>query len=102
MKYADFFWRHEPFTSAKCSQCGIPLRRSRSVFLVLPSLVLALGVAIPSALHLSDAAALSKPAGILIAVGLFVAGVLLTNVLAYHFVGWVPKEAPAPSYNDDA
>ncbi len=102
MTYQHFFWKHEPFTHATCGTCTVALRRSRTVFLSLPCLLLFIGGALLLVLRLYHATVLSKDAGLFIGVAVVVAGALLTNYLSFRFVGWAPATALPRTPRGDA
>lgn len=92
MPYRRFLREAEPTRISRCSNCGVPLKRNRSVWLLL---VASAAVAIPI-LIVGIPFILARWGGavLLVAMILFTAvWTLVVNVCGWLFVGWHPADS---------
>ncbi|HNQ77245.1 MAG TPA: hypothetical protein PK747_07860 [Acidobacteriota bacterium] len=92
MTYGDFFWKHQPYKRANCSNCGVELSRSRKVLFLIPSFVLFALILVFATVYVFAAGVVPKGLALFSALILFVSGAFLTNYLGFAAVGWKAKE----------
>ena len=88
MTYARFFREAEPYRVSPCGSCGVQLRRSRMVYLLLVVMVALLyipGAGLVAAMHHGLPLWAIALLGVLLVVG----WIFLVNYLGYRIVGWV-------------
>lgn len=92
MTYGDFFWKHEPYKSACCSNCGVELTRNKKVFFLVPSFALFVLILVFATVYVFTAGVVPKGLALFCTLILFVSGAFLTNYLGFAAVGWTIKE----------
>ena len=89
MSYKRFFREAEPYKISACDNCGTSLRRSRKVYLFLFLMILPLCMIVLAVLFSMANARTSFWIIFPIIILMLAAWAVLTNYLAWRFIGWV-------------
>lgn len=94
MSYKRFFREAEPYKISKCDSCATSLRRNPKVYAYLVLMIVVLGIVVLPALFMLVEAKISFWIICSAIIIVLAAWTLLTNYLAWRFVGWVlvPEE----------
>ena len=89
MTYKRFFREAEPYRISKCDSCATSLRRSPRVYAYLFLMIVVLGIVVLPVMFILAEARISFWIICSILIIALAAWSLLTNYLAWRFVGWV-------------